>query len=312
MDIRHINTELQNQIIDLYINQKIKPTDIAKQLGFNHHQPIYTFLKKQGIFKKHSTGDNSRRTYRVDETFFERIDTAEKSYILGFIAADGFIDETRNALKIGLNVKDIDILEKILNSLSSNHPIRHFIKDGKYNHIIIDIGSKKIVSDLKKLGLYQGKSLTMTGDVVSHIPKSYVRDFLRGYMDGDGNIFYGKSYSSGVKFCLTVIGTEDFLKKTFGAHCITDCKISKYKSCNMYAWKVAAKSKVDVCLDYLYKDSVIYLDRKYSQYLQSKLYVKECAHVKPGELLETLMGNQQPSLLSEEGSETIEKQPELG
>jgi intein-encoded DNA endonuclease-like protein len=308
MDIRNISIELQNQIIDLYINQKVKPADIAERLGFSHHQPIYTFLKKRGIFKKYLTGDNFVRTYSIDETFFEVIDSEVKSYVLGFIAADGFVDEVRNSLKISLNIKDVDVLEKIKTSLSSEHPIRHFIKDGKYNHVSIDMCSKKIVGDLKKFNLHRGKSLTMTGQVINHVPPQYVRDFLRGYFDGDGCIHYGHRYSSGVKFNLTVVGTKDFLEKTFSEYCYTNCKIFKYSSCNMYGWRVSSKGKVDNCLEYLYKDSVIHLDRKYNQYLATKQYVKECAHVKPEELLETLSGQSAAEPALQEGSETIEKQ----
>ena len=293
MDIRHISTELQNQIIELYTNQKMKPSDIAKHLGFKHHQPIYTFLHKKGIFSKYSTGDNFVRTYSIDETFFKCIDSEEKAYILGFVAADGFVDEVRNSLKIGLNEQDVDILEKIKICLKSDHPIKHFVKDKKYNHVSVDLCSKKIVSDLKSLGLYQGKSLTMTGDIIRKVDPRFIKDFLRGYFDGDGCIFYGRTYKSGTKFNLTVVGTEDFLRKTFEKYCDTNCKIAKYKSCNMYSWNVAAKAKVDKCLDYLYKDSIIHLDRKYGLYLKSKQYTKESAHVKPEELLETPRGNQQ-------------------
>lgn len=304
--------EVQNRIIDLYLNQKVTPVEIAKRLGFKNHQPIYNFLNKKEIFKKHYTGTEGLRTYNVDETFFEIINTEEKAYILGFITADGYIDENRNALKIALNVQDIDILEKIKLALKSNHPIKYFIKDKKYNHVSVDIGSKKIVSDLKKLSLYQGKSLTMTGKIIKGVNKPFIKDFLRGYFDGDGCIHYGKQYSSGVKFNVIVVGTKDFLEKTYNKYCDTNCSIFKYKSCNMYGWRVASKSKVDIFLDYIYNGSVIYLERKYDKYLQSKNYIKECAHVKPGELLETVIskeiGNQQPSPEIREGSETIERQ----
>jgi hypothetical protein len=76
----------------------------------------------------------------------------------------------------------------------------------------------------------------------------------------------------------------------------------------MYGWRVSSKGKVDNCLEYLYKDSVIHLDRKYNQYLATKQYVKECAHVKPEELLETLSGQSAAEPALQEGSETIEKQ----
>lgn len=50
---------------------------------------------------------------RVDfnENYFEKIDTEDKAYFLGFIMADGCILKNRNTLKIIIHKKDKHILE---------------------------------------------------------------------------------------------------------------------------------------------------------------------------------------------------------
>jgi len=49
-----------------------------------------------------------------NHNFFETIDTEEKAYWLGFIAADGGLASNIYRLTIGLNQKDQNHLEKLL------------------------------------------------------------------------------------------------------------------------------------------------------------------------------------------------------
>lgn len=293
-----LTEEQQKLIVDLYVKDRVKPVEIANRLGLKHHQPIYNFLKKEGLFIKHSTGSNITRKYGLDEGFFEVIDTEEKAYILGFIAADGYIDEDHNRVVIVLNRQDIDIIHKIKTACHSDHKVYEFVKDGKYDHCGIKLNSARLVKSLVEKGLTVRKSLTLSSDILKHVPEVLMRHFLRGFFEGDGHVTYGAKYSSGTKYAIIIIGPEEFLRNSFGKYCTTNSPITKYSSCNMYRWVTSKKSHVDAFLTYIYKDATIYLERKHSVY---------CAHVKPQELLETPRGDQQPSLCKEEGSETIEK-----
>ena len=58
-----------------------------------------------------------RRKYALNEAFFEIIDSEEKAYWLGFIAADGCV--YRRTLSINLNIKDKAHLEKLIAILNS-------------------------------------------------------------------------------------------------------------------------------------------------------------------------------------------------
>jgi hypothetical protein len=57
----------------------------------------------------------------------------------------------------------------------------------------------------------------------------------------------------------------------------------------MWHWRTSSKKGVEKFLHYIYSNCTIYLDRKY-KYAMDWLE-KECAHVKPGELLETYPTN---------------------
>ena len=153
--------------------------------------------------------------------------------------------------------------------MDSNHPIKEVTRIGGYKHVVLDINSRILCDKLRSYGLSNNKSLSM-GNIIKHIPDDLKHHFLRGYFDGDGHITYGRQYKSGKKYSVQIIGTEEFLKTSYGTYCETNNKLYKYKTCNMYCWSISKKSLIDNFINYLYKDSTIFLDRKY-----------ECAHVKP-------------------------------
>ena len=61
------------------------------------------------------------RKYNFDENFFDKIDTEEKAYWLGFIYADGAI--FKRTLSIRLSTKDIHHLEKFKKILNTDAAI---------------------------------------------------------------------------------------------------------------------------------------------------------------------------------------------
>lgn len=274
MSTRKLVKDNRERILDLY-NAGLTPVEISKEIGLKYFQPIYNLLIKEGVFKRLKNTPNMR-THSLDESFFETIDTQEKAYILGFICADGFVDEHWGRVVVSLNECDIDILETISQRLNSSAPIRRVLKDKKYNHAVASFCSKKLVNDLVSKGIRQGKSKTMTGEVMNHVPKEHAYHFLRGYFDGDGCICYGIKYSSGTKYSINIIGTKAFLEASFSKYLKTNSSLYAYKTCDMYCWRTTKKEHVDEFINLIYKDASIYLKRKYHK----------CAHLKPRELLE--------------------------
>ena len=50
--------------------------------------------------------------YSINEKVFEKIDSEEKAYWLGFLYADGFVGAKNNQIGLGVALKDINHLEK--------------------------------------------------------------------------------------------------------------------------------------------------------------------------------------------------------
>lgn len=113
------------------------------------------------------------------------------AYILGFFAADGYITvNKRGGQFFSIQITDKELVESIKKVMNSNHKIGVRIPIKKSDSILyrIQIGSKEMCEDLRKLGFCERKTKNM---VIPQIPKKYFSHFVRGYFDGDGNVWKG-------------------------------------------------------------------------------------------------------------------------
>lgn len=126
--------------------------------------------------------------YSVDEKFFEKW-SAEMAYVLGYLYADGSMEDAPYLRGKYIRVSSIDKSSIIMirELLKSKHTIVVRRQEGpRHAQYLLRIGSHKIYNDLIKLGLYPNKSLTIK---LPYIPSNYFAHFLRGYFDGDGCVF---------------------------------------------------------------------------------------------------------------------------
>jgi intein-encoded DNA endonuclease-like protein len=104
--------------------------------------------------------------------------------------ADGNISVSkRGAHFLNLQITDKKLLYDIRRIFQSEHAIgkRSKIEKQKIRYSL-QIGSREICDDLRKLGLCERKSHRL---LFPKIPKVYFFDFVRGYFDGDGNVWIG-------------------------------------------------------------------------------------------------------------------------
>lgn len=220
--------------------------------------------------------------YEYNKDYFSKIDTSDKAYWLGFLYADGSINRFYKGeklksmtLELGLAYKDKGHLEKFKKCLETNIPI--FEKTNKlngkeYKSVRIQLNNTKICYDLCDLGCTPNKTFDIKFPTFDIVPKEFMRDFIRGFFDGDGCISVSEMAGK-PHIMLTITGMSDMLQS------ISDFLISenvirvkpkihkdkRQKSTyNVYFYGTDSNKEL---LDYLYKDSNIYLDRKYNQYV---------------------------------------------
>ena len=123
----------------------------------------------------------------INKDFFKTW-SCDMAYILGFICADGnLMKNKRGAYFIAIYSADFDLLVDIKKAMKSEHKISHK-KGGNGNNYCIQIGSKEMFEDLAKLNLFPNKAKRLQ---LPPIPSKFWFSFLRGYFDGDGNVWVG-------------------------------------------------------------------------------------------------------------------------
>ena len=213
--------------------------------------------------------------YAVNDAFFKDW-SKSMAYVLGFIAADGCMEDEYyiRGKYLRLCSSDREILEKIKVILQSEHriviikPKEIIIWGKKYTskeQYILRIGNHQIYNDLIKLGITPAKSKTIC---LPRIPFAFIAYFIRGYLDGDGCIsIYRKKKRLSVTF---TSGSKIFLEQL--AQIISmafNVKVHNVLE-NNRAFQIKYSTRESVSLlQYLYADigNKLYLERKYNLFL---------------------------------------------
>lgn len=202
-----------NLIKEDYKTKSIK--NIAKNYNLSP-QTLTKILRSEGVCMK--TISERARKYIVNERYFEKIDTEEKAYFLGFLYADGCNHKERARITICLQPQDKEILEKFKNQISYSGPIldnKHVGEDSITKYPTLAWCSRKMSEDLIKLGCLPRKSLILKFPTEDQVPEYLIRHFLRGFFDGDGwvtsNIY--KKRSNCPNFTIGLVSTRQFCER---------------------------------------------------------------------------------------------------
>ena len=143
--------------------------------------------------------------YQLNENYFETIDSREKAYFLGLLAADGCIHKSipgkRNTrISLSLKIEDKYIIDSLAKAIDFTGNVRiTTIRKGQYaghQYGCLLFTSDKMAADLSKYSVTNSKSSTL---IYPTIPEEFDYDFIRGYFDGNGSVFmsYEKHWRSG-------------------------------------------------------------------------------------------------------------------
>ena len=195
-------------------------------------------------------------------TNFEKIDTEEKAYWLGFLYADGSVGSKEDKIELGLAEKDLKHIEKFKTFMNINNKISYREKTKSYR---ISFRSAQCKQDLINKGCVPKKSLILNFPNENQVPKYLIRHFIRGYFDGDG-------WFTNTEKCFQVgiIGTENFINGFLDSIENIDKKnkiFDVHREDGAKRYVFGAYNDVLNFLNWIYKDSNIYLDRKYASYL---------------------------------------------
>lgn len=249
-----------------------------EELSKKYHTDAHYAFRKFGY--KGRSGEaltTWRKTHRRQCSYIlnwdcSKISKEEEAYIIGIMMADGHISGNQTGIK--LKKSDKTLVEKIKNYFSEEIKLQ---QDENSSHFVVS--SLQVCENMEKLGVLRHKTLKELH--IPEMPKVLIRHFVRGYFDGDGSIFlskvrpsnpYFKSYiCSPTKNILQEIQKELALYNIESTINVERRENKVYKilgkevisSTDMYRLFIRKKDSIERFYNYLYKDSTIYLERKF-------------------------------------------------
>lgn len=244
--------EIQNLIISLYKQSK-KIKDIAKDCNVSV-STIDRVLNKENIERKRETGPKNEQKINFNENYFSKIDSEQKAYWLGFIFADGSVQLRNGSYIFSLNLakKDGHHIELFNRHIESSH----IVKERKVCKSL-RITRKKFVKDLIRLGCVPNKTFNLKWPSIN---KKFYRDFVRGFIDGDGcwglnkGFIYFSILCADKNFILSLISHIE-------NKCNIKLKLKKRPDENVYRF-LCYGNKCEYIYKYLYYDDCLCLKRK--------------------------------------------------
>jgi hypothetical protein len=166
--------------------------------------------------------NHSRATHpNLKEDYFESIDTKEKAYWLGFMYADGVVQEKHQKrggvgyrAKIILGIKDEDQVDRFIKCVGADAKRKIFSTDLRGRHFVgIQLYNKIFAGHLINQGCIPKKSFVITLPDFNDAELDLA--FFLGFFDGDGCISGCPSFcSASYKFVEMVKAKYNVIHKT--------------------------------------------------------------------------------------------------
>lgn len=237
------------------------------------------------LWYDHNLIGKDRNIYPFDYKYFEKIDSYDKAYFLGFLAADGNVSQRENKesqaiIRLSLQKTDCAILDMFKFYINSDKPLYISTRQCSYISYIysLELVSSKMALDLEKYNIIPNK--TYDYEIVD-LGKEYMSHFFRGYFDGDGcitcsnNAFHTPSqyYISITGFEHNLLRMQNYLYKqeNIDSVIILDNREEKRNKFNMPFGSLTFSNINEKYkfIEYIYKD-------KQDIYLPRKRYLAEC------------------------------------
>jgi len=191
------------------------------------------------------------------------------AYVLGFFFADGSYDVNKNGGEyFSFQITDKYLLESIKEVMESDHKIsvRKRSKQTENTQYRMQVGSKEMCADLKKIGITTHKAYTSE---FPKIPVEYIGNFVRGYFDGDGNVWSGLIHTQRTKQTVTLMTAFTSCSSTFLTGLQKTCKQYGVRGGSLFEIKNSNAFR----LQYSAKDSIILFNLMYGKPIHNGLFL---------------------------------------
>jgi hypothetical protein len=180
---------MRQEMADAYRNGE-SGTSIARRMKLSS-PTVYLHLNMAGVQTRSMS--QAKRKYARDDDYFEALDTPEKAYWAGFLAADGGL--VNSTLHLHLESGDRQHVEKLKRALRYEGPLHDYSYTSPLpgsgrlhtsHQTYLAVVSPKMVADLTHHGITHRKSLTLKPWQAPTLKLACA--WWRGVVDGDGHL----------------------------------------------------------------------------------------------------------------------------
>lgn len=277
---------MTKEILEKYINDGLTTKEIGEIVGLNK-RTVSWWAEKYGL--------NGNFKYKKNPPFrFEKIDSKEKAYFIGFLACDAYVNDTTKSVEVSVMKSDKEVVEYLAKICNAN-----IFYDDYYNEKTRRFPHVSFTKKIPDVSTFIGPSLKPQ----RHLPiisKDLNRYMLLGAFDADGCITWGRrkdrnrlwqkvSFTSSLKI-LTCI--QNILMKELSIATIIRPKTNE----KCFVLEFADKNNVVKFIDYIYQDDFVVLHRKQLKAKALRLELEENG--------ESLIGQYRAEPAEQEGVET--------
>ena len=244
-----------------FVDKRRTAREISIELGVNDSTVEY-YLGKYNLYRL-----RGRTKFTCNDSKFN-ITNPIFNYYAGLIATDGYMDLPNN--RVSLRLKN-DGAEKLLNTLKDYFEFTGEVRVYKKSYDLT-ITSKKLIEELECMNIIGHRKTYKLKFPRKFSSKECERLFLRGVLDGDGNIKSPSKNRSGGQFRL-VTASKDFIQgviNSINTNLRMDYQISIARVNGKEYPKLEMKIQDSLKFyEWIYKDYEEFrLDGKYNKYLQ--------------------------------------------
>lgn len=269
----YFTEEQEKRIIYLYTIENRGQLYCAKACGSTNVAKVKEVLHKYNIpirdFAHAASLSNQNRAYKKNEAYFDT-PSANMAWLLGFLASDGSVSSSDNAIKLGLSSKDREILERIKEEVEIENKINDYTTTKGYNVSELVWSCKRHKDALAKYSIIPKKTFTL---IPPHsLPREYWIDYIRGYFDGDGSVNlihnHDVPYALRWQICSAtpslLIWVMEVLETKYG---IPTVAMQACTDKNLYEIQYSTNATRKI-YSILYKPNTLFLKRKYDHFTE--------------------------------------------
>lgn len=189
-------------------------------------------------------GKKGHRKYSINDSFFDRCGSLQY-WLLGLLAADGSIVAPRYVTLSQSGEHGLELIRYINRILRNTAPVRSRKTKRQDAHSLY-FCSEAITVALRKYNIIPKKTQSYT--FPESVTEEFIREFIRGYFEGDGSLGAYVRKKSNTK-CLTVsmVGTRKFINVAKSKIPVKRGHVRIHSSGSVYEIRWNGRAAIEMC-----------------------------------------------------------------